>query len=95
MRWLRALRGSRTAIAVLAALATTPWVLLSLFYVTLNWGGSKATAAVLASVCAFSALACFIGAVSISRSGPTKKYAALLMAGALLIGGFFVIAENA
>ena len=90
------MRGVRTALAVLAALVTTPWVLLTVFYVGLNEGSSKAIAAVLTSVCAFSALACFIGAVSISRSGgPTKKYAASLMVGTLLIAASFVIAENA
>lgn len=95
LRRLGAMRGILTAIAVLAALATTPWVLLTFFYIGLQEGTSKAPGTVMASVCAVLALASFIGAVSISRSGPIRKYIALLAVGALLIVGCFVIAESA
>ncbi|MDP8907568.1 MAG: hypothetical protein M3N47_00300 [Chloroflexota bacterium] len=85
----------RTAIAVLACLATVPWALLGIFYagLQLDEGGDDGPLLALVAVAPTVALACFIAAVSRSRSGQTTHYVALLMAGALLVGAFFAVGE--
>lgn len=86
------MRNLGTALAVLASLATAPWVLLGLFYVGLHEGSDSQPLVALAAVSVFAGLACFIAAIPSSRSGSTGRYVALMTAGALLVGGFFGVA---
>ena len=79
------MRNLLTAIGILAALATTPWVLALLFGATLHEGdGSNWTAAI--AVNAFTGLLCFAAVATASRSEPIKLPVALLGAGVLFVG---------
>lgn len=94
MRWLRAMRGFRTAIAVLAAVVTTPWVLLYAFYVGLPEGNDEQAIVTLGAVCALVGLVCFVAAVPRARTSSTKQYVALLAAGAIFVAGSVAIASG-
>ena len=80
------MRNLLTAIGILAALATTPWVLLLLFGASLQseGDGSNWTAAI--AVSAFTDLLCFAAAATASRSEPIKLPVALLGAGVFFVG---------
>jgi hypothetical protein len=87
------MRHIRTAIAVLAALAAAPWVLLYLFYVALHDGSDRQPVVALGAACAIIGLVFFMIAIPRGGPGPASHYLALLAAGALFVGISVAIAS--